>query len=106
MDRWEVADTEALQLIGHLGGLTKKGTRPRFKLSAEESEAFWGLQEIDNALVPLRLEPHEWIHHSIKEKPFNGATPLAFLTHTQLTGIRTTIRFLLQNGLKMSMSSS
>ena len=34
-----------------------------------------------------------------------GATPLAFLIEARSEGIRTTLRFLLQSGLKMSISS-
>jgi len=36
MDRWKLSDVEALNLIGHPGGLTKKGTRPRALLWWEQ----------------------------------------------------------------------
>ncbi len=104
MDRWQVADSQALELLGHASGLTKKGTRPRFKLAGGEVDAFLGLQEIDTALVPLKLDPGRWLHEVRKEGPFGGATPLAYLTQARSDGIRAAIRFLLQSGLRLSMS--
>ncbi len=83
MDRWEVADTEALRLVGHPGGLTKKGTRPRFKLDGDEVEAFLGLQEIDTALDALKLHPPSWLRQAVKEQPFGGTAPLAFLVRVR-----------------------
>ncbi len=63
-----------------------------------------GLQEIDTALVPLKLDPGRWLHGARKEGPFGGATPLAYLTQARSDGIRATIRSLLQSGLRLSMS--
>ncbi len=105
MDRWEVADTDALRLVGHPGGLTKKGTRPRFKLGGDEIEVFLGLQEIDTALDALKLRPSSWLRQAIKEQPFGGMVPLLFLTRDALPGIRATLRFLLQSGLRMSVTA-
>ena len=106
MDRWGIPDIAALELIGHPGGLTKKGTRPRFKLVGEEVDMLRGLQEIDAALMPLQLDPKDWLDQPLKAEPFGGATPLVYLTQTRLTGIRDTIRYILQNGLELSMSAS
>ncbi len=105
MDLWKMSDTAALDLIGHPGGLTKKGTRPRFKLTGEEVDLFQGLLEIDAGLVPLKLDPGAWLYRPIKATPFAGATPLAFLTRMRLPGVRATIGFLLQSGLKLSLSA-
>jgi hypothetical protein len=106
MDRWSIPDIPALELIGHLGGLTKKGTRPRFRLVGEEVDMLRGLQEIDAALVPLQLDPRNWLDQPLKAEPFGGATPMVYLTRTRLKGIRDTIRYILQNGLELSMSAS
>ena len=105
MDRWDVGDTEALRLVGHSGGLTKKGTRPRFKLDSDEVEAFLGLQEIDTAVDALKLRPSAWLRQPIKEQPFGGSVPLAFLVREALPGIRVVLRFLLQSGLRMSVTA-
>ena len=105
MDRWRIPDEAALDLIGHPGGLTKQGTRPRFRLTGEAADLFQGLLEIDAALGLLKLDPGAWLNGPIKAKPFAGATPLAFLTGTRMPGARSTIRFVLQNGLRMSLSA-
>ena len=105
MDRWEVADADALRLLGHPGGLTKKGTRPRFKLAGDEVEAFLGLQEIDTAVDALKLRPSAWLRQPIKEQPFGGTAPLAFLVREALPGMRVVLRFLLQSGLRMSVTA-
>ncbi len=105
MDRWEVADADALRLVGHPGGLTKKGTRPRFKLGGDEIAAFLGLQEIDTALDALKLRPSSWLRQAVKEQPFGGTVPLGFLTREALPGIRATLRFLLRSGLSMSVTA-
>ena len=106
MDRWGVADMEALDLVRHPGGLTKKGTRPRFKLSGNEVEMFGGLAEIDAALPPLQLDPRSWLRRAIKDAPFAGATPLAFLTQEGPAGTRSALRFLMQHGLAMSVTAT
>ena len=106
MDEWHVEDIQALALIGHPGGLTKKGTRPRFKLVGDEVTMFRGLKEIASALTSLQLEPRAWLNQPIKGAPFGGATPMAYLTDQKLAGVRKTMRFILQQGLKLSMSAS
>ena len=105
VDRWNVADAAALELIGHPGGLTKKGTRPRFRLQGDEVDMLAGLQEIDAALVPLKLEPAKWVHDPAGEAPFGGATPLAYMTRERMPGVREALRFILRHGLRMSMTT-
>jgi hypothetical protein len=105
MDRWDVPDTAALKLIGHPGGLTKKGTRPRFRLANDKVDMLAGLEEIDAGLSALKLDPRSWIHHPAREVPFRGATPLAYMTEARMAGVRETLRFILRHGLTMSMST-
>ena len=106
MDAWGVDDMQALALIGHPEGLTKKGTRPRFKLVGDEVTMFRGLKEIASALTSLQVEPRAWLTRPIKAAPFGGITPLAYLIEQRVAGVRDTIRFILQQGLKLSMSSN
>ena len=106
MDRWEVPDLAALQLIGHPGGLSKKGTRPRFKMAGEEAEMMKLLVETDRALVALGLDPKFWLNKPVPTAPFQGATILTYLTQNGLKGVRDTSRYILKNGLKLSMSGS
>jgi hypothetical protein len=46
------------------------------------------------------------LNRPIKGAPFGGATPMAYLTDQKLAGVRNTMRFILQQGLKLSMSAS
>ena len=102
MDQWGVSDSDALALLGHPGGLTKKGTRPRFRLEGAEAERFAALREIDAALRALGLEPRAWLARPAAEPPFRGAPPLAFLINQG--SARDVSRFVLQQGLRLSMA--
>jgi hypothetical protein len=104
MDLWDVHDLAALDLIGHRGGLTKKGTRPRFKLTGEEGERVKLLLEIDQAISSLRLDPRTWLNKPIQAAPFEGAKPIIYLAEHDLNGVIATSRYLFKNGLKLSMS--
>ncbi len=105
MERWKIPDPAALEFIGHPGGLTKKGTRPRFQLRGDEIDMLAGLQEIDAALAPLKLVPATWVHDPVAEAPFGGATPLAYMTRERMPGVREALRFILRHGLRMSMTT-
>jgi hypothetical protein len=54
MERWNVPDREALELIDYPAGLTKNGKRPRFTLTTPQSERLPYLMEID---ANLRTRP-------------------------------------------------
>ena len=101
MDGWGVDDRTALSLLHHEGGLTKKGTRPRFKLEGAEAERFAFLREIDTSLRSLGLEARAWLAQPIASAPFGGKAPLAFLAAGG--GARDVNRFILQQGLRLSM---
>ena len=104
MDGWGVDDQTALSLLRHEGGLTKKGTRPRFKLDAAEAERFAFLREIDSSLRSLGLDARKWLATPTGSEPFGGQAPLVFLA----TGgsARDVNRSVLQQGLRLSMGKS
>jgi hypothetical protein len=106
VDRWSVADLDALQLIGHGGGLTKAGTRPRFKLSEGEAEIVAAMRSLDATLTQLGLDPAEWLAMPLRPEPFRGATPLAIIQQRQLQGLREVGRFLTQMSLRLSLQQS
>jgi HEPN domain-containing protein len=101
MECWKIGDLEALDLIRHPGGLTKKGTRPRFRLVGPEAELFTYLKEIDTALKALGTEPADWIHQPIKEDPFKGTIPLAHIAHGGVVGARDVVRKIMATGLQL-----
>ncbi len=79
MDRWQVPDLDALALIGHAGGLTKKGTRPRFRMQGSEAVRYAGLRALDRALEGLSLDPRRWLGTPQRPAPCKGAKPLDLL---------------------------
>lgn len=104
MDRWGMGDLEALRLIGHAGGLTKKGTRPRFRLAGAEAGRFRLLQQIDAALGSASLSPGEWLRAPAAEAgPLGGRSPLEHIAEAGEAGAREVHRMLLQEVLRRSM---
>ena len=102
MDQWQVPDLDALRLVGHPGGLTKPGARPRFKLGGTEAELFGYFAELDTALRTLGLDPAEWLGKPIREAPFKGATPLAHISRNGVEGARDVARRVLEAGLRQA----
>jgi hypothetical protein len=99
MDHWKVPDFAALELLGHPGGLTKQGTRPRFRLKGEEATLFALLQEIDTSLKPFGVPPDDWLRKPIAEKPFRGATSLEHIARHHVEGAQAVIRRIMQVSL-------
>ncbi|MFL5286629.1 MAG: hypothetical protein ACJ8AW_38060 [Rhodopila sp.] len=100
MDHWKLSDTEALELIGHAGGLTRKGTRPRFTVAGTEAEIFGHLREIEAALAPLTKDPGAWMRQPIKDAPFKGAAPLSYITQNGVKGSRAVEQAILMTALR------
>jgi hypothetical protein len=100
VDRWKVPDPEALKLIGHQGGMTKKTTRPRFRVTGQEAEIFGYLKEIDASLAPLMDDSGAWMKTPRKEPPFKGSTPLDLVTRNGSDGAREVVRTILRVGLQ------
>jgi hypothetical protein len=71
MDRWQVPDDQALELVSYAGKLPTTGRRPRFRFAAEQAHIVSTLLEIDSALVTAGLEP-AWLHKPSK----NTRSPL------------------------------
>ncbi len=104
MDRWAVDDAQALRLIGHAGGLTKKGMRPRFRLAGAEASQFRLLQQIDADLGSASLRPAEWLRApAAKAGPLGGRSPLEHIAEAGEAGARAVHRMLLQEVLRRSM---
>jgi hypothetical protein len=104
-DRWKLSDLEALALIGHTGGMTKKGTRPRFKVAGQEAKLFGQIREIDAALSPLIGDAAAWIRQSVKEVPFRGQIAVAYITRHGVDGAREVARIVLMTGLRRQASA-
>ena len=60
MDRWDVPNDQALELVGYEGKLPTTDRRPRFKLSTEQARIVATLLEVDSALATAGLDP-SWL---------------------------------------------
>jgi hypothetical protein len=103
VDRWQVPDTDALALIGHEGGLTRKGTRPRFTLKGEETRRFANLAAIERLLIDIEGEAGPWLRRSQAGAPFARRKPLAFMVAGGAPAIDETRRFLEKQALRKSL---
>ncbi len=103
MDRWRITDLDALAMIGHRGGLTKRGTRPRFRLLGREAERYAMLRRIDAALGMLALAP-DWLHDPQPPSPFKGRTPCALLVADPDHGGSDTLQVLNRQGLRAAIT--
>jgi hypothetical protein len=61
MDRWDVSDDQAMELVGHEGKLPTTNRRPRFRLMTEQARVVATLLEVDSALTTTGLDP-SWLH--------------------------------------------
>ena len=61
MDRWDVSNDQALELVGYEGKLPTAERRPHFRLSTEQARVVATLLEVDNALAAAGLDP-AWLH--------------------------------------------
>lgn len=106
VNHWQLPDLDALQLIGHAGGLTKKGTRPRFKLSDSEAEVVATMRALDATLAQLGLDPAQWLSQPLRPEPFRGAAPRDVIRKGQLQGLRDVNRYLTQMSLRLSLQQA
>jgi hypothetical protein len=61
MDRWDVSDDQAMELVGYEGKLPTTDRRPRFRLSTKQVRIVATLLEVDSALATAGLDP-SWLH--------------------------------------------
>jgi hypothetical protein len=104
MESWKIGDVEALHLLGHNDGLTKKGTRPRFKLVGPEADLFVVLREIDTTLRAASLEPTRWLRTPARSNRLARKTPIAHITSAGVAGARDVLRLAAQEGFRGSMA--
>lgn len=106
MDQWGIEDLDALALVGHEGGLTRKGTRPRFRLQGTEAHRYAALRALDTALSTLGQEPTHFLRTKQTRAPFNGDTPLALLRRDGADGARSLIRDLTRQGFQAGLKQA
>lgn len=105
MDRWGIPDEKALRLLGHEGGLTRTGGRPRFTLTAEEVRRLDYLREIGTALELMFGEAGPWLQQPASALPFRGQAPLDYMISRGLPGLAEAHRFLARWGMSQALGS-
>ena len=105
MDRWTVADLDALVLLGHSTGLTRKGTRPRFKLNPDQIDMLIRQRDIDGDLISAGLDPKKWLRKPVAATPFRGSAPLVFMMQNGLPGARDLGHYVFHEGVRMALRS-
>ncbi len=103
MDRWGVDDETALRLLGHKGGLTSTGKRPRFTLSAEEARRLEYLNEIGASLELMFGEAGDWLKQRTSALPFHGLAPLEYMATRGGAGVQEVLRFLARFGMRQAL---
>jgi hypothetical protein len=104
MERWKVADADALQLIGFAGKIGKSGKRPRFRFLPAHKRATVFLVEIDIALEASG-QSNEWLHRKIRAAPFSGRSPLAVIKAEGEVGLEKTLQYLHRSVWKSAIST-
>ena len=83
MDRWDVSDDQAMELVGYEGKLPTTDRRPRFRLSTEQARIVATLSEVDSALR------HRWSGPFVAAQTLrNGIAVSVFATTPMLDGPR------------------
>lgn len=103
MDRWGVTDEQALQLLGHPGGLTSTGKRPRFTLTEEEARRLGYLHEVGTSLELMFGDAGSWLKQRTNALPFHGLTPLDYMISRGQAGIAEVLRFLARFGFGQAL---
>ena len=78
VDRLQIPDPDALELIGYAGTIGETGKRPRFRLSSRQTHLAAYLPEIEAALQTIGEGP-AWLHRRNRSVPFSGRTPLKLM---------------------------
>lgn len=105
MDRWGIADEQALDLIDEPGGMPQSGRRPRFSLTADQARRLEYLLDIDTNLNESwgGEDAGKWLARENPGPVFSGRSPLEHMIRHGQPGIADVLRFLHHWGLKQSL---
>jgi hypothetical protein len=102
VDRLQIPDPDALELIGYAGTIGQPGKRPRFRLSSRQTHLAAYLPEIEAALQAIGEGP-AWLERRIRSAPFSGRTPIRFMVECDGEGMAEVLQFLNRAALKRSL---
>lgn len=101
MERWNVPDATALELIEFPGKLGKEGKRPRFRFTTRQQRITSYLPEIDAALAAAGKEV-AWLHRAIAATPFSCRSPLDHMVARGMAGMTDVLQALNRMALRAS----
>jgi hypothetical protein len=78
VDRLQIPDVAALELIGYAGKIGNAGKRPRFRLSSRQTQLASYLPEIEAALHTIGEGPAR-LQRRIRSAPFSGRPPIKLM---------------------------
>jgi hypothetical protein len=93
VDRLQIPDAEALELIGYPGKAGRAGQRPRFRLSSRQTRLASYLPEVEAALRAIG-ESSAWLKRKNKAPPFGGRAPLEWMAEQNGQGVAKVLQFL------------
>jgi hypothetical protein len=102
VDRLQIPDSAALELIGYAGNIGKAGKRPRFRLSSRQTHLAAYLPEIEGALQTIGEGP-AWLRRRIRSAPFSGRAPIKLMVERDGEGAAEVLQFLNRAALKQSL---
>ncbi|MBN8871229.1 MAG: hypothetical protein J0H67_00185 [Rhodospirillales bacterium] len=104
MERWNVPDPVALELIAFPGKMPRSGKRPRFRFITKQQRLAAFLAEVDRALAAAGHQP-AWLHQKRRAAPFNGRSPLQVMVEEGLAGSATVLRVLTRAALERALKA-
>ena len=102
MERWQVPDLAALELLDYSGKIGASGKRPLFRFSPLQKRITSYLPEIDSAMI-AGGEDIDWLHKKIRDHPFESRTPIAYMVENGMNGMAEVLRILTEAALRRSL---
>jgi hypothetical protein len=102
VDRLQIPDAAALDLIGYPGKIGPSGKRPRFRLTTRQTRLASYLIEIEAALLASDQTP-KWLQRRNRSAPFSGRVPLERAKERGDEGLAEMLQFLNRAVLRKSL---
>jgi hypothetical protein len=102
VDRLQVPDADALELIGYPGKIGSSEKRPRFRLTTHQTRLAGYLSDIETALENAGLTP-AWLLRRNRAAPFSGRSPIKLMAERDGEGAAEVLQFLNRAVLRKSL---
>ncbi len=102
VDRLQLPDAEALELIAYAGKIGPSGKRPRFRLSTRQTHLASYLPEIEAALQAISEAPG-WLVRPNRPVPFRRRSPVKLMAERDGEGMGDVLQFLNRAVLRRSL---